>query len=148
MAEYVSNAVQIIQPNQAAILSDSIPCNKGYVFHRNESGNLILRGITPNCFARYEVTFNGNIGIPSTGTAGAISVALAINGEALPTSQAIVTPSAVTEATPPSDLNYFNVTSTAIITVPRNCCLDVTVENTSTQAINLRNANVTVSRIA
>lgn len=147
MAEYVSNAVQVVQPNQAAILSDSIPCNKGYVFHRNESGNLILRGITPNCFARYEVTFNGNIGIPSTGAVGAISVALAINGEALPTSQAIVTPAAVTEAVP-SDLNYFNVTSTAIITVPKGCCLDVTVENTSTQAINVRNANVTVSRIA
>lgn len=147
MAEYVSNAVQLVQPNQVAILSDSIPCNKGYVFHRNESGNLILRGITPNCFARYEVTFNGNIGIPSTGTVDAISVALAINGEALPTSQAIVTPAAVTAAVP-SDLNYFNVTSTAIITVPKGCCLDVTVENTSTQAINVRNANVTVSRIA
>lgn len=147
MAEYVSNAVQVVQPNQAAILTDSIPCNKGYVFHRNESGNLILRGITPNCFARYEVTFNGNIGIPSTGTVDAISVSLAINGEALPTSQAIVTPSAVTAAVP-SDLNYFNVTSTAIITVPKGCCLDVTVENTSTQAINVRNANVTVSRIA
>lgn len=148
MAEYVSNAVQVVQPNQVAILSDSIPCNKGYVFHRNESGNLILRGITPNCFARYQITFNGNIGIPSTGTVGAISVALAINGEALPTSQAIVTPAAVTEATPPSDENYFNVTSTAIVNVPKGCCLDVSVENTSTQAINVRNANVTVTRIA
>lgn len=147
MAEYVSNAVQTVQPNQVVILSDSIPCNKGYVFHRNESGNLILRGITPNCFARYQVTFNGNIAVPSTGTAEAISISLAINGEALPTSQAIVTPAAVSEAAP-SIANYFNVTSTAIITVPKGCCLDVSVENTSTQAINVQNANVVVSRIA
>lgn len=148
MAEYVYNAVQTVQPNQAAILSDSIPCNKGYVFHRNESGNLILRGITPNSFARYQVTFNGNIAIPPTGgTVEAISVSLAINGEALPTSQAIVTPAAASEVAPSIE-NYFNVTSTAIITVPRGCCVDVSLENTSSQAINIQNANVVVSRIA
>lgn len=149
MSEYVSNAVQTVQPNQVVILSDSIPCNKGYVFHRNESGNLILRGITPNCFARYQIVFNGNIAVPPTGTAEAISISLAINGEALPTSQAIVTPAAVSEAAPSTSIaNYFNVTSTAIITVPKGCCLDVSVENTSTQAINVQNANVVVSRIA
>ena len=147
MAEYVYNAVQLVQPNQAVILDDSLPCNKGNVFHRNESGNLILRGNTPNCFSRYKVTFNGNIGVPSTGTAEAISIALAVNGEPLQTSRAIVTPAAVT-TTDNTDANYFNVTSTAIITVPKGCCLDTTVENTATQAINVRNANVTVERIA
>lgn len=146
MAEYIYNPVQAVQPNQAVILDDSIPCNRGNVFHRNESGNLILRGNTPNCFARYQVTFNGNIGVPATGTAGAISLALAINNEPLPTSKAVVTPAAVTAAG--SDANYFNVTSTAIITVPKCCCLDCTVQNTSAQAINVQNANVVVTRIA
>jgi hypothetical protein len=159
MAEYVYNAVQVVQPNQPVLLRDSIPCNKGYVFHRNESGILTLRGIVNNacgCFARYQVTFNGNIAIPSTGTAPAgISIALALDGEPILTSKATVTPAAVA-AEPPTDENYFNVTSTAIITVPKGCCFNVSVENTSAPAdaatpapaINVKNANLTVSRIA
>lgn len=148
MAEYVYNPVQVVQPNQPVILEDSIPCNKGYVYHRNQSGNLILRGITPNCFARYQVTFNGNIAVPTGGTVGEISVALAVDGEPILTSNAIVTPAAEEE--------YFNVTSTAIITVPRGCCFSVSVENTTAgttpadvgTAINVQSANLVVSRIA
>jgi hypothetical protein len=158
MAEFTSNPVQVVQPNQPVILNDSIKCNKGYVVHRNESGIVTLRGIVNNscaCFARYQVTFNGNIAIPSTGTAPAgISIALALDGEPILTSKAIVTPAAVAEATP-SDENYFNVTSTAIITVPKGCCFNISVENTSelaasgiAPAINVKNANLTVSRIA
>ena len=152
MAEYVYNPIQLVQPNQPVLLNTSIPCPKGYVFHRNESGIVTLRGIVNNacgCFARYQVTFNGNIAVPEGGTAGAISVALAIDGEPILTSRAIVTPAAVDE--------YFNVTSTAIITVPRGCCFNVSVENTSESAtpattpapaINVQNANMTVTRIA
>ena len=148
MAEYVYNPVQVVLPNQPVILDDSIPCNRGYVYHRNQSGNLILRGITPNCFARYQVTFNGNIAVPEDGTVGPIAVALAIDGEPVPTSKAIVTPAAVDE--------YFNVTSIAIITVPKGCCFSVSVENVSEgataadtpTAINVQNANLVVSRIA
>lgn len=148
MAEYVYNPVQLVMPNQPVILDDSIPCNRGYVYHRNQSGNLILRGVTQNCFARYQVTFNGNIAVPADGTVGAIAIALAIDGEPIPTSRAVVTPSAVDE--------YFNVTSTAIITVPKGCCFSVSVENVSEgatsadtpTAINVQNANLVVSRIA
>ena len=151
MAEYVYNNVQTVQPNQNVLLLDAIPCNKGYVVHRNESGILILRGIVNNpscCFARYQVTFNGNIAIPDGGTAGAISVALAIDGEPIQTSSAIVTPAGTDE--------YFNVTSTAMITVPKGCCFSVSVENTSSGAtpadpapsVNVRNANLVVSRVA
>lgn len=143
MAEFTYNPVQLVQPNQPVILNDSIPCNKGYVIHRNESGLVTLRGIVNNpcsCFARYQVEFNGNIAVPEGGTAVPISVALSIDGEPTLTSQAIVTPAAVD--------NYFNVTSTAIITTPKGCCLNVSVDNTSTAAINVQNANLTVTRIA
>lgn len=151
MAEYVSNPIQVVLPNQAVLLDDSIPCNRGYVYHRNQSGNLILRGIVNNscgCFARYQVTFNGNIAVPTDGTVGAIAIALALDGEPIQTSKAIVTPGAVDE--------YFNVTSTAIITVPRGCCFSISVENVSEgatpadtpTAINVQNANLVVSRIA
>lgn len=158
MAEYAFNPVQLVEPGQNVILDTVIPCNKGYVYHRNQSGIVILRGIVncPNaCFARYQVTFNGNIAIPDGGTVGPISVALAIDGEPIQTSRAIITPAA-TATDPPTAANFGNVTSTAIITVPKNCCFSVAVENTSGPAapggvapeILVQNANLTVSRIA
>ena len=149
MAEFTYNPVQLVLANQPVILNNSIPCNKGYVFHRNESGIVTLRGITNNCFARYQVTFNGNIAVPEGGTAGPISVAVAIDGEPVPTSEAIVTPTVAD--------SYFNVTSTAIVTVPKGCCFNISVENTSESAtpattpappINVQNANLVVTRIA
>lgn len=158
MAEYVYNPVQRVQSNQNVLLQDSIPCNKGYVYHRNGSGILTLRGIVNNqtgCFARYQVTFNGNIAVPSDGTVGAIAIALALGGEPIQTSRAIVTPAAVA-ADPPTTDNFFNVTSTAIITVPKGCCASLSVENDSegataadpAPAILVQNANLTVTRIA
>ena len=149
MAEFTYNPIQVVQPNTPVVLNTAIGCPKGYVLHRNESGIVTLRGITNNCFARYQVTFNGNIAVPEGGTVGAISVAIAIDGEPVLTSKAIVTPAAVD--------NYFNVTSTAIVTVPKGCCVNVSVENTSESAtpattpapaINVQNANLTVTRIA
>lgn len=150
MAEFAFNPIQLVEPGQNVILDTVIPCGKGYVFHRDQSGIVILRGMVngAGCFARYQVTFNGNIAIPEGGTPGPISVALAIDGEPVQTSRAIVTPVAADE--------YFNVTSTAIITVPRGCCFTVAAENTSAPAdvggvapeINVQNANLTVSRIA
>ena len=158
MAEYVYNPAQRVEPNQNVLLQDAIPCNRGYVIHRNGSGILTFRGIVNGgtcCFARYQVTFNGNIAVPSDGTVGPISVSLAIDGEPIQTSRAIVTPAAVA-TDPPTSENFFNVTSTAIITVPRGCCYTIAVENTSSgltatdpaPAILVQNANVTVARIA
>ncbi len=159
MAEFTYNPIQLVQPNQPVVLNTTIGCPKGYVLHRNESGIVTLRGIVNNpdgCFARYQVTFNGNIAIPEEGTAPApISVAIAIDGEPVLTSRAIVTPADVSPAAPTSE-NYFNVTSTAIITVPKGCCENISVENTSESAdpltpapaINVQNANLVVTRIA
>lgn len=158
MAEYIYNPVQLVEHNQNILLNDAIPCNKGYVIHRNGSGIVTLRGIVncpTSCFARYQVTFNANIAIPDGGTVGPISVALAIDGEPIQTSRAIVTPAATADD-PPTANNFFNVTSTAIITVPRGCCYTVAVENTSSPAapggvapeILVQNANLTVSRIS
>lgn len=143
-AEFTYNPIQEVLQNQPVILNTTIGCSKGYVIHRNESGLVTLRGIVNNpCsnFARYQVTFNGNIAVPTGGTVGTISVAIAIDGEPVLTSNAIVTPAAVDQ--------YFNVTSTAIVTVPRGCCFNISVENTSTgDSINVQNANLVVDRIA
>jgi hypothetical protein len=151
MAEYIQSpgTAQNVPFGQNLLLIDSIPCPKGYVVHRNGSGILTLRGITSNCFARYQVTFNGNIAIPTGGTVAAIATALAIDGEPLQSSRAIVTPVAVEQ--------YFNVTNTAIITVPKGCCYTVAVENVNAgvdgnivdeQTISIADGNLVVSRIA
>lgn len=143
MAEYVYNPIQLVEAGQNVLLEDSIPCTRGYVIHRNGSGILTLRGIVNNpCarFARYKVAFNGNIAVPTDGTAGEISLAISIDGEPLQTSRARVTPT-VADA-------YFNVTSVANITVPAGCCLTISIENTSNIPINVQNANLTVDRTA
>ena len=152
MAEFVYADSQLVEPNQNVLLNDSIPCPHGYVIHRNGSGIITLRGIVNNpcgTFARYMVTYNGNISVPTGGTVSAISIALAIDGEPLQTSKAIVTPAAVEE--------FFNVTSTAIITVPRGCCYTISVENASVSddpattpapEIEVANSNLVISRIA
>ena len=150
MAEYLANATQLVDLNQPITFSASIPCQNGYVIHEDETGIFILKGATPNCFARYQVTYNGNIAVPADGTVGPIAVAIATNGETRPTSRAIVTPAAVEE--------YNNVTSTAIITVPKGCCFSVSVRavsgivddaaGTPAPSINVTNSNLVITRIA
>lgn len=152
MAEYLANEVQAVALNAPVIFRASIPCNRGYVYHEDETGIFILRGIVNNrcaCFAQYQVTFNVNIAVPEGGTVGPIAIALTVNGEPRLTSRAIYTPAAVDE--------YGNVTSTAIIKVPRGCCFSLSVDSvsatddpTATPApvINVQNANLTIARIA
>lgn len=150
-AEYLENDVQSVALNTPINFSASIPCQKGYIYHEDGTGIFILRGIVQNqCakFAQYQVTFNGNIAVPEGGTVTAIGVSLAVSGEPRLTSRAMFTPQAVDE--------YGNVTSTAIIKVPRGCCFTLSVDyvqatdgaTTPTPVINVQNANLTIARIA
>lgn len=152
-AEYLANAVQEISLNAPAIFTASIPCTRGYVYHEDETGIFILRGITCNqCFATYQVTFNGNIGIPEGGEVVPIAVAIAVNGEPRLTSRAIYVPAATTETG-----DYGNVFSTAIIKIPKGCCFSLSVEHVPASAdpeiipapvIEMQNANLVINRIA
>ena len=150
MAEYLSNAVQLVSIDNPIIFSASIPCTKGCVYHEDETGIFILRGVTNNCFARYQVTYNGNIAIPTGGAVTPIALAISVNGETRPTSEAIFTPVAVDD--------FGNVTSTAIITVPKGCCFSVSVRyvdatvddatTTPTPVIEVQNSNLVITRVA
>lgn len=150
MAEFLNNDIQNVALNGPVIFTASIPCNRGYIYHEDNTGIFILRGATPNCFARYQVIFNGNIAIPTGGEVTPIALAITVNGETRPTSTAIFTPAAVDE--------FGNITSTAIITVPRGCCftiavryVDATVDEpttTPTPTIEVQNANLVIQRVA
>lgn len=150
MAEYVANAVQSVALNAPILFNASIPCNSGCVFHDDESGVFVLKGKTNNCFARYQVTFNGNIAVPDGGDLTPIALAIAVNGEPKLTSRAIFTPQAVDE--------YGNITTTALVTVPKGCCfsmsvryVDATTDDPATEPtslINVQNANLVINRVA
>lgn len=148
-AEYLANAVQPVALNAPITFTASIPCRNGYIYHEDDTGVFILRGVTNQCFATYRVTFNGNVAVPTGGALTPVSVALAVSGEPRLTSRAIYTPAAVEE--------YGNLTSTAIIKVPRGCCFALSVEYvqatddptvTPTPIIDVQNANLVIDRIA
>lgn len=124
MAEYLTrDNVENVALNSAIPFINSIPCNKGYVFHQNGTGIFVLRGIVNNptaCFARYNVVFTGNIAIPEGGAITPIATAIVVSGEERTGSRSIFTPAAVDE--------YGNVTSRATVDVPRGCCFTVSVE--------------------
>lgn len=151
-AEYLANAVQEVSLNAPIIFSASIPCARGWVYHEDETGVFILRGKTNQCYATYQVTFNGNIGLPDGADIVPIAVAITVLGEPRLTSRAIYVPTATT-----TDNDWGNVTSTAIIKVPCGCCFSVSVDSvpaTSDPAvvpaptIEVQNANLVINRIA
>ena len=147
MAEYSANAVQTVNPGESIVFTDApVPCERGFVRHRDDSGNFLLSGVVywPGCRccrknnATYSVDFGANIAIPEGGTVGDISVAIAIDGSTVPASEMIVTPSAVNE--------YWNISRAINIQVWSGCCETVTIRNTSDQAILVQNANVIFGR--
>lgn len=140
MAEFTNNALQLVAVGGNVLFNETAVCPTKCVTHREGSGVVRLRGFTNQCRARYLVSFSGNIEIPTGGVVGAISLAISVDGETLASTQMIVTPAAV--------LNFFNVSAQVFIDVPCGCCATVAVENTSTQAINVQNANLIVTREA
>lgn len=151
-AEYSANAVQIVAANAPVIFSESpVPCNRGLIFHRDESGIFRLASNVPcscnvsSCGCRrvyetrYQVTFHANISLPTepAGTVEPISLAIAIDGETDPSSIMTVTVPLV------SDTAGDNVGADIIVAVPSICrCNSVSVRNISTQPINVQNANI------
>lgn len=138
--EITANAIQEVQPNQNVLFTETAVAGNCSIMHREGSGLVAARGITQQTRARFRISFGGNIAIPTGETVAPIFLALAINGEAVPTTTMIVTPTVV-EA-------YFNVFSAIFIDVPAGCCSQISVQNTSTTPINVQNANLIVERVA
>ena len=149
MAEWSANAVQTVNAGEAVVFTNNpVPCERGFVRHRDETGNFLLSGWTPNnncrcCCNRnksalYLVDFSANIAVPTGGTVEAISLAVTIDGAVIPSSQMVVTPAAVEE--------FFNVSVAINAQIWKGCCETITVQNTSTQPILVQNANIIFSR--
>lgn len=140
MAEYLSVASQEVAANENVVFTNTAVKGSNCIQHREGSGIVTLRGITNQCRARYFVDFSANIAVPTGGTAGAISLAIAISGEPVLSSQMISTPAAVAQ--------FNNVSAGIYVDVPKGCCVNIAVENTSGVAIDVANANLVVTREA
>ena len=141
MAEFIATALQTVEPNQSILFTDTAICGNNSIMHRNGSGLITLRGITnTQCRARFRITFGANIAVPTGGTAEAISMAITLNGEPVESTVMTVTPAAVEE--------FFNINRSLYLDVPAGCCVTISVRNTSTQAIDVQNANLIIERVA
>jgi hypothetical protein len=138
--EIIANALQTVPANQNVYFTDTITCGNCAITHRDDSGLVTLRGMTGQCRARFRVSFGANIAVPTDGTVGPISLAIAIDGEAVRATTMTVTPTVVDA--------FFNVFSSVFIDVPRGCCVTVSVKNITDVDVNVQNANLIVDRVA
>lgn len=117
MSSYVTTSDALVALNGTIPFNSvSIPCNNGNVIPL-APGIINLKGNTSNRFARYEVSLQGNIQIPTGGAVTPIAVGITLNGAIVPESVAIVTPAAVGD--------YWHVNTTVSVTVPCGCCATV-----------------------
>lgn len=121
MAKYITSTDQNVALNGTFPFDIvSIPCNKGCVIPVT-TGVVNLRS-GANQQARYDVTVQANVSIPTGGAVTPIAVGITINGVVIPDSIAIVTPTAV------EDVWHINASTT--VTVPYGCCLSVSATYT------------------
>lgn len=140
--ELVTLTQQTIQPNEDVLFGAASVPGSSSIIWRQGSGIVTLRGLFNNqCRARFKVNYGGDIAVPTGETAGPISLAIAINGEAIPASRATSTPIDVE--------NFNNVFRELYIDTPIGCCTQVTVKNVGTTPILLdAGASIIVERVA
>ena len=155
-AEYSANALQTVEATAPVIFTESpVRCNRGLIFHRDESGIFQLANNAPVSNGRcgcgcngcrniyetlYRVGFHANIAIADEGEVEPIQLTISINGEP--------DPSSIMRFTPAEVGDFGNVGAEIIVAVPSLCgCESISVRNISTQAIDVQNANLTVDYI-
>lgn len=138
--EIIANELQTVLAGANVQFTDTVVPGKACTMHRPGSGLVTLRGVTDQCRARYKISFGGNIAVPTGGAVGAISLAIAIDGEAIAATTMTVTPAAVEE--------FFNVFGAVYLDITRGCCSQISVRNVSAQSIEVQNANLIIERVA
>ena len=138
--EITANALQTVAAGQNVQFTNQITSGSCSISHRAGSGLINLKGITNQCRARFKVSFGGNIGLPTGGTVGAISLAIAVDGEPIATTTMTTTPAAVEE--------FNNIFGAIFIDIPRGCCSSISVRNITSQAVDVQNANLIIERVA
>ena len=139
--------VQTVAPGAAAVFTlVEVPDRQGYVRPRLSAGTFLLSGgpfkrrrcccSNINQTRDYISSIKADIAVPTGGTVGEISMALAIGGTTVSSSGMSATPAAVEE--------YFNIAETIAVDVFRGCCESVSFINTSDQPILVRNPYIVI----
>ncbi len=135
--EIVANAIQTVAVNQDVLFNAVSVAGCPSIIHRQGSGIVTLRGLARNqSRARFRVSFGANIAVPTGETVGPVELTIAINGEGIPSSRMVSTPTAVDA--------YNNVSADIFIDVPIGCCTQLSIENTGTIPVSVQNANMIV----
>lgn len=133
---YTEGTAQTVESGNNVVFNTVIEKCGCAEYHRRGSGQIKLT--KPG---RYLVTFSGNLAAVTTATE--VDLALTQDGDIIDHTTMLVTPAAVE--------NYFNVSTQTYIDVPmccgNTCCVDVAVENISTQSVLVINPNITAIRV-
>lgn len=138
--EITNEAVQTVSAGSNVLFNETPVAGNCCIMHRDGSGIVTLRGLTKQCNAKFKVSFGGNAAIPTDEDVVPISIAIAIAGEPVAGTTMTVTPTETDSA--------FNIFSSVIVSVPRDCCVTISVNNRSPIPVNITNANLIVTRIA
>lgn len=143
MCEFTAVAVQTVNPGESVIFTEtSLPCARGFVRHRDDTGSFLLAGYVAKCCpkkaANYLVEFGANIAVPTGEAVGEISLAVSVDGATVPATTMRVTPAAVEQ--------YFNISAVRSIDIWNGCCETLTIRNTSNIPILVEGANIVISR--
>ena len=141
--EITAIALQTVATNQNVLFTETAVGANNSMLHREGSGLVTLRAqSSTQCRARFRVSFGGNIAVATGETVGPISLAIAINGEAIASTTVIETPAAVGA--------FSNVFTSIFLDIPTGCCQTLSVKNISANdvAVDVQNANLIIERVA
>ena len=133
MINAVNVPVQTVAVNGTVLFQNTRICTGCSVRHEQGSGRFVA--LKPGV---YEVTYSGNVSIPTGGTVAPIILDLLQDGEAVAGSRVMLTPTAV--ATPAT------FSRTVLIKVFCDCCVSLSVRNTGTTEIDIQDANFVITR--
>ena len=140
--EVTANAIQTVQSDSNILFNNTPVGGCGSIMHRDGSGIITLRGLTnTQDRARFRVMFGANVALPANVTPVVpITFSIAINGEPIPTSSMISTPTAVSQ--------YNNIFTALFLDVPAGCCSQIAIQHLSTVSVDVQGANLIIERVA
>lgn len=133
MINAVSVPVQTVAVNSDVLFQNTRIRTGCSVRHEQGSGRFVA--LKPGV---YEVTYSGNVSIPTGGAVAPIILDLLQDGEVVAGSRVLLTPTAV--ATPTT------ISRTVLVRVYCDCCISLSVRNSGTTAINIQDASFVITR--
>ena len=133
MINAVSVPVQTVAVNSNVLFQNTRIRTGCSVRHEQGSGRFVA--LKPGV---YEVTYSGNVSIPTGGVVAPIILDLLQDGEVVAGSRVLLTPAAVDTPT--------TISRTVLVRVYCDCCVSLSVRNSGTTSINIQDASFVITR--